>query len=359
MYCDQTIVTVVPAYNEEHHIARVITTMPAFVDHIVVIDDASTDATVDVALATADPRLVLLRHEHNTGVGGAVVDGHHKALELGAEVVCIMAGDGQTDPAYLASLIEPVAEGRCDMAKANRFFSSTSFDGMPRHRIIGNVVLSFLNKLASGYWHIFDPQNGYLAVRREALEAVPLDSLATGYSLENDFLINLNIVGARVADVPVPAVYADERSSIKLRRVAPQMARLLFRGFFRRMVRKYVLWSFSPVALFLFTGLALCLFGLVVGAWATFNTLGEPTASTATVLLSVGPLLAGLNLVISGLMLDIQEGRRLEVQFDLFGGHATRQRMSRHLREQAAVGPSTNGHGRGRPPTAASAESPS
>jgi glycosyltransferase involved in cell wall biosynthesis len=352
MYRDITIATVVPAYNEERHIAQVITTMPAFVDHIIVINDASSDRTSEVARATEDPRLVLIEHTVNTGVGGAVVDGHRRALELGAGIICIMAGDAQTDPAYLESLVEPVADGRCDMAKANRFFSSQSYAGMPRYRVFGNVVLSFLNKLASGFWHIFDPQNGYLAVRREVLEAVPLDSIAKGYSLENDFLINLNILGARVTDVPVPAVYADEQSSIKLRRVVPQMVSLLFRGFFRRIIRKYVLWSFSPVALFLFTGLALCFFGVVVGAWTIAQTLGPPEASTATVLLSVGPLLVGINLLVSALMLDIQEGQKLEVQLDRFGGHASRQRMQNHLQARAAI--QANGDG-GREPADADA----
>lgn len=341
MFREQIVAAVVPAYNEERHIAQVITTMPSFVDYVIVVDDASTDGTAREAASTFDPRLVLVRHERNTGVGGAVVDGHHEALALGADVVCVMAGDGQTDPAYLGSLVEPVVEGVCDMAKANRFFSARSFEGMPRHRVFGNVVLSFLNKMASGYWHIFDPQNGYLAVRREALEAIPLDSIARGYSLENDILINLNIVGARIADVPVPAVYADERSSIKLRRVAPQMASLLFRGFFRRVVRKYVFWSFSPIALFLFAGLSLTLFGAAAGIWVALATLGPETASTATVLLSVGPLLAGINLLVTGLAMDIQEGQRLEVQLDPFGGHATRQRLRRQVHESHLTGVSS------------------
>jgi glycosyltransferase involved in cell wall biosynthesis len=329
MYHGHTLAAVVPAYNEERHIAQVITTMPAFVDHVIVIDDASLDGTSAAAMATGDPRLTLIEHDVNTGVGGAVVDGHHKALELGADIMTVMAGDGQMDPAYLSTLIDPIVDGRCDFAKANRFYSSRSFQGMPRHRVLGNIVLSFLNKLASGYWHIFDPQNGYTAARREALEAIPLDSIAKGYSLENDILINLNVVGARVADVPVPALYAEEKSGIKIRRVVPTMISLLFKGFFRRILRKYVLWSFSPIALFLLTGMALILFGTVVGIWVVAHTLGAPVASTGTVLLSVGPLLAGINLLISGLVLDIQEGRDLEVQLDRFGGHATRQRLRR------------------------------
>lgn len=331
MYKGHSVAVVVPAYNEERHIGQVVTTMPDYVDHVIVIDDASTDATSATARATGDPRLQLIVHESNTGVGGAVVDGHRRAIELGVDIVCIMAGDGQTDPQYLQSLVDPVVDGRCDMAKANRFFSSRSFSGMPRHRVFGNVVLSFVNKLASGYWHVFDPQNGYLAVRREVLEAIPLDRIASGYSLENDFLINLNIVGARVADVPVPALYADERSTIKLRREIPALLSLLTGGFIRRIFRKYVLWSFSPVALFLLTGFFLIVTGLAVGVWVVVHTLGEPVATTGSVLLSVGPLLVGVNLVVSGLVLDIQEGQRLEVQLDPFGGHATREMQRRRL----------------------------
>lgn len=336
MYRDHSVAVVVPAYNEERHIARVIMTMPDFVDHMIVIDDASTDDTAAAARQTRHPCLELISHDKNTGVGGAVVDGHKRAIELGVDIVCIMAGDAQTDPQYLHTLIDPVVDGRCDMAKANRFFSSTSFSGMPRYRVFGNVVLSFANKVASGYWHVFDPQNGYLAVRREVLEAIPLDSIAKGYSLENDFLINLNIVGARVADVPVPALYADERSAIKLRRVIPALLSLLTGGFFRRVFRKYVLWSFSPIALFFFTGLFLVLTGLAVGAWVVVKTLGEPVASTGSVLLAVGPVLVGVQLLVSGLVLDIQEGQRLEVQLDQFGGHATRELLRRRLERMSA-----------------------
>jgi hypothetical protein len=261
-----------------------------------------------------------------------------------------MAGDGQMDPDYLVDLLDPIVDGQCDVAKANRFYSSTSFRGMPRNRVAGNIVLSFLNKLASGYWHIVDPQNGYVALSREALEAIPFDSIAKGYSLENDMLINLNMIEARVADVPVPARYADEESGIKLRRVVPQMMRLLFVGFFRRIIWKYVLWSFSPIALFLFTGMALLLFGAVVGAWTLTQTLGEPVASTGTVLLSVAPLLAGINLVLSGLMLDIHEGRRLEVHIGRFGGRTTRRSVQRRAR---ALGDSPSlGDARDDPPHA-------
>jgi glycosyltransferase involved in cell wall biosynthesis len=334
MYRDHVIAAVVPAHNEQAHIAWVITSMPAYVDHIVVVDDASIDDTSRNARATGDPRLILIRHHCNTGVGGAVVDGHRRALAMGADIAVVMAGDGQMDPEYLPSLLDPIVDGRCDMAKANRFFSSRSFDGMPRYRIAGNVLLSFLNKVASGYWDLFDPQNGYVAIRREALEAISLEGISPGYSLENDVLISLNIVGARVADVPIPARYGTEVSGIRLRRVVPQMTSLLVRGFLRRIVRKYVLWSFSPVALFLFGGMVLAALGSAIGLWATVVSLGPPTASPAAVLAAVAPLLLGINMLMAGLLLDIQEGRRLQVHLDPFGGHITRQRVKRDCAER-------------------------
>src|SRR5262245_365972 len=153
-----------PAYNEQKLISRAIRSVPDFVDHIVVVDDRSTDATSERALATGDPRLKLIRHDVNTGVGGAICDGHNEVLKLGCDVSVVMAGDAQMDPDYLPTLLAPIADGSALFTKANRFFSRDSYRGMPALRIFGNVVLSFMTKLASGYWHLFDPQNGYTAI---------------------------------------------------------------------------------------------------------------------------------------------------------------------------------------------------
>lgn len=310
MYKDQRVAIVVPAYNEERLIGKVISTTPSFVDNIVVIDDGSRDATARQAEQAGDARLRLIVHDHNTGVGGAVVTGHKEALALGADVVCIMSGDAQCDPAYLESLVSPVVEGTCDVAKGNRFYSMDSFRTMPRFRILGNVVMSFLVKFATGYWQIVDPLFGYLAMSRTVLERLPLDRISKGYSLENDTLINLNILGATVIDVPIPALYGDEVSNIKLYRDVPSVTWFLFKGFWRRIFWKYVLWSFSPIALFLFAGISLLAWGTLFGLFIVIQTLGPPVASTGTVLLSVGPLLLGIQLVIFALVLDIQEGSR-------------------------------------------------
>jgi glycosyltransferase involved in cell wall biosynthesis len=306
VYEGQKIAAVVPAYNESRLIGKTITTMPDYVDFIVVVNDCSTDDTSQKARDVGDPRVTVIDHVKNTGVGGSILDGHERALELGADINVVMAGDAQMDPAYLPALLDPICLHGYEFTKANRFFSRSSYAGMPALRVFGSVVLSFASKVASGYWNLFDPQNGYTAVHRNALRRLDLNQVARGYEFENDLLIWLNIVGARAKDVPVPANYGDEVSSMRLTRVAPAIASLLFRGFWRRMLLKHVLASFSPIALLFFTGLGLLLFGFAVGIWVLIETLGPPVASAGSVILCVAPILSGLHMLISAWTLDIQ-----------------------------------------------------
>jgi len=306
MYRGAVVAAVVPAYREEKMIAQVIETMPAFVDHIVIVDDCSPDSTSEVVRAIADPRVTLIRHEENQGVGGAIITAHKAAMELGADVNVVMAGDAQMDPAYLPALLDKVTDDGYGFAKANRFYAPESFEGMPGHRVFGNIVLSFLTKLASGYWNLFDPQNGYTAVRTEVLRRVPLDRVARRYSFENDLLIHLNVLQVPAVDVPIPAVYGDEVSSIKLRRVVPELLKRLTVGFWSRIWYRYVLWSFSPVALLLFVGLALLVLGVAITIWLFFATFGTAIATAGTVMLAALPLMIGTQMLISALQLDIQ-----------------------------------------------------
>jgi glycosyltransferase involved in cell wall biosynthesis len=306
MYNGARIAAVVPAYKEEAMIATVIETMPEIVDHIVIVDDHSPDATSDVVRSIDDPRVTLVRHEVNQGVGGAIVTGHRIALDLGADVNVVMAGDAQMDPAFLPPLLDAVTKQGYGFAKANRFFAPESFHGMPGYRVFGNIVLSFMTKLASGYWHLFDPQNGYTAVRAEVLARVPLDSISKRYSFENDLLIHLNILQVPAVDVPIPAVYGNEVSSIRLSKVVPELLALLTRGFWRRIWYRYVLWSFSPIALLLFLGLILFVAGLGVAIWVCFQIAASVVATAATVMLAALPLIFGSQMLISALQLDIQ-----------------------------------------------------
>jgi glycosyltransferase involved in cell wall biosynthesis len=307
MYKDHTITVVVPAHNESLLIGKTIQTMPEFVDHIIVIDDKSTDDTAAAAESTGDARVVVVRHEVNLGVGGAIMTGHRRALQLGGDIDVVMAGDAQMDPNYLPALLDPIVDDGYGFTKANRFFNMESFHGMPKYRIFGNVVLSFFTKMASGYWHLFDPQNGYTAIRQDVLRRLPLDRIALGYQFENDLLINLSILGVHAKDVPIPAIYGEEVSGIRLSRVIPAISSLLFKGFWKRIWLKYVLWSFSPIALLLFAGIFLTAFGTGVGIFALIYTIGPRTASPGTVLLSFAPWMTGIYMLIQALVLDIQE----------------------------------------------------
>lgn len=306
MYKGATIAAVVPAFKEEGMIAKVIRTMPGFVDHIVIVDDCSPDNTSAAAKSVADPRVTVIRHSENQGVGGAIVTGHRAAMELGSDVNVIMAGDAQMDPVYLPQLLDRVTAEGFGFAKANRFFAVESFAGMPRHRVFGNIVLSFMTKMTSGYWHLFDPQNGYTAIRTEVLSRLPLENISRRYSFENDLLIHLNILQVPAIDVPIPAVYGEEISSIKLRLVVPELMHLLIKGFWRRIWYRYVLWSFSPIALLLVLGLILFGAGLGVAIWVCFQIAGSVVATAATVMLAALPLMIGTQMLISALQLDIQ-----------------------------------------------------
>jgi glycosyltransferase involved in cell wall biosynthesis len=307
VYKGHSVTAVVPAYNEQKLIAKTIATMPDLVDRIIVVDDKSTDSTVAMAESVGDPRVVIVRHDQNRGVGGAILTGHKSALELGGDIDVVMAGDAQMDPDYLPSLLDPIVEEGYGFSKANRFFSRDSFRGMPAHRVVGNILLSFLTKMASGYWHLFDPQNGYTAIRHDVLCRLALDRIAIGYQFENDLLINLSILRVRAKDVPIPAVYGDEVSGMRLSRVIPQIGSLLFVGFWKRIFLKYVLWSFSPIALLLFTGFFLVLWGVAWGVFAVVNALQSHSPSAATSLLSVAPLMTGIYMLVQALVLDIQE----------------------------------------------------
>lgn len=253
MYKDKKIAVVVPAYNEERLIGKVIETMPDFVDHTIVVDDASQDNTVKMVQSyqSKNDKIILIRHKENQGVGGAIISGYKKAVEMGIDVTAVMAGDAQMDPNDLIRIIEPVADGQTDYTKGNRLFRGESWSMIPHYRYFGNSSLSFLTKVASGYWHIADSQSGYTAISINALKRLDLDSIYKRYGMPNDILIKLNINNFRVRDVSVRPVYnIGEKSGIRLWKVSPVITLLLIKGFFRRMVEKYVIRDFHPLVLF-------------------------------------------------------------------------------------------------------------
>lgn len=305
MLKDRRIAVVIPAYREEALVADTIKGVPDFVDHVIVVDDASPDDTSAMASRAADERTEILRHDVNQGVGGAIITGHTRAMALGADIMVVMAGDNQMDPAQMSRLLAPILEDGYGFAKGNRLFSSASVGSMPVHRVVGNMLLTFATKAASGYWNLVDPQNGYTAVTAESLDMIPLEKVSRRYEFENDLLIWLNIANVRAADVNIPARYGSEISNIRLHRVIPRLTWLLFRGFWRRIWYKYVFWSFSPVALLLFVGLVLFVFGTGVGAWVTVVAVQGTTPTAGTTVLSVVPFMTGVILLVQAFVLDI------------------------------------------------------
>jgi glycosyltransferase involved in cell wall biosynthesis len=308
MYKGKTVVVVVPAYNVASHIMQVLKTIPDFVDKIDVVDDCGSDGTSRILAQMSDPRVTIVKHETNQGVGGAMVTGFKRALKDGAQIIVKMDGDGQMDPTYVSALLDPLVEDGYSYAKGNRFLDNTRLKEMPTHRLIGNYGLTFLTKLASGYWHVFDPQNGFVAVKAEALRWIDLDHLAKRYFFENDMLVHLNIFGFRVKDVPIPARYGDEKSSMSIFEVLVTFPIYLWRRFWYRIYQKDVLRDFSPVALFWIFGLLLFSWGFAFGAYTwTKSTLLKQFASTGTVMLSVLPLVLGFELILQAIILEIKE----------------------------------------------------
>lgn len=253
MYKEKSVCVVVPAYNESTQIGKVLSTMPDFVDAIVVVDDASKDDTVDVVRQYQDrtDKIEVIQHETNQGVGAAISAGYILARDKACDVVAVMAGDGQMDPLELGKIIDPVVDGYADYVKGNRLFYGDAWNMIPHYRYLGNSFLSLMTKVASGYWHIADSQSGYTAISLTALKRINLNKIYHDYGMPNDLLIKLNQYDFRVCDVHIKPVYnVGERSGIKLMRVIPRISWLLFKGFWRRLIFKYVIKDFHPLIFF-------------------------------------------------------------------------------------------------------------
>jgi len=300
------VVVVIPAYRVEDSIRRVLLEIPSWVNHIIVVDDASPDSTEDAVRAVGDPRIILLRRDHNGGVGKATLSGFKKAVELEADVVIKMDGDGQMDPSYLGQLIEPLITGEADYVKGNRFRDKRVLSEMPKTRLFGNSCLAFLTKAASGYWDIFDPTNGFIAIRGEVLRRLNLDKLHPRYFFEISMLLALSRIRATVVDVPIPARYGDEKSSLSPTTCLLAFPFYLAKGLISRIFWQYFLVDFNAGTLFLTSGMPLLLWGIGFGvhAWVKSFQTGKVT-STGTVMLSVLPLLMGFHLLVQALVIDV------------------------------------------------------
>ncbi|MCX6065806.1 MAG: glycosyltransferase family 2 protein [Chloroflexi bacterium] len=281
------IVVVIPAYRVEHELGEVLASIPPYVRHIVVVNDASPDRTAEVISVAArqDERIITVSHTKNRGVGGAMISGYKKALELGAQIVVKLDGDGQMSTDNIPRLIAPLIAGQADFTKGNRFRDFRALTQMPFIRRIGNVALSFLAKSATGYWNCFDPTNGFLAMRGEVLEQLPLEHIHKSY----------------------PARYADESSSLSILKVLIEFPPLLMAAFLRRILLHYFLYDFSMGSMYMLVGLPLFLFGLVFGSikWISFASRDIP-APTGTVMLATLTVIIGIQFLLSAISIDLQ-----------------------------------------------------
>jgi glycosyltransferase involved in cell wall biosynthesis len=309
---NRRVAVVVPAHDEEKLVATTLEGIPAFVDRIYVVDDGSRDATVERARGVGDPRVEVIAHDRNRGVGAAIVTGYKRALAEGIDIACVMAADNQMDPADLELLASPVARGELDYAKANRLVTGEAWDLIPRTRYLGNAVLSLLTKVASGYWHVADSQSGYTAIARRTLESLDLDRVYTGYGFPNDLLVHLNVWNARVRDFPSRPVYGvGERSGIRYHKVVPRISWLLVKGFFWRLREKYVIRDFHPLVFFYAFGFLSTLAGLVLGGIEIGYRIAGYQVSVGTVVLIALLLISGSQFTLFAMWFDMETNKDL------------------------------------------------
>ena len=314
MLQSKTVGVVVPAYNEELLIAKTLTTMPDYVDYIVVVNDGSKDRTLEIILELQkkNPRIVLVNHEKNKGLGQSLIDGYVRAREMKIDIVAVMAGDAQMSPLDLKTVCEPILNGEADYVKGNRLLHDQVVKRMPFYRFVGNSGLTLLTKFATGYWHVMDPQCGYTAISAKALSRIPIETMIKGYGYNAHILYMLNLHNFRVRDVEVEPVYGEEKSKIKLRTYIPRVSRLLIGLFFRRLVSKYLVRDFHPLVLFYFWSLFLIV-AMVLPLSIRFVMLYAQEGyapQTTLIILTFVTLMAFFSLFF-GMWMDMEDNRRL------------------------------------------------
>ncbi len=315
MFENKTVAIVVPAHNEEKLILRALETLPDWVDRVFVIDDCSRDKTAEKVRQhmAGDPRVELIQHTKNQGVGGAIATGYKASLEKDCDIAVVMAGDAQMDPNDLEALILPVAEDKADYAKGNRLFTGQAWEIIPRYRYIGNAALSLMTKIASGYWHVADSQCGYTAISREALQKINIDKIYPRYGMPNDLLVKLNVAEQRVCDVQVRPVYnIGEVSGIRVTSIIVSISWLLINRFFARMVNKYIIRDFHPLVFFYIFGLIAFPSGAISGVYLLLYRLLEGPVSVTSALFSAFLVISGLQFLLFAMWFDMESNKHLK-----------------------------------------------
>lgn len=327
------IAAVIPCYKVTAHVLDLIACIGPEVGLIIAVDDACPDGSGRLLEERCtDPRVVVVFHQDNRGVGGAVMTGYRHAIESGADVIVKLDGDGQMDPALLPRFVAPILAGAADYTKGNRFYDLRHISRMPAQRLFGNAVLSFMSKLSSGYWDTFDPTNGYTAISSDMAAMLPLDRISERYFFESDMLFRLGTFRAVVRDVPMDANYGDEVSNLRIGKVLGEFLGKHVRNFGKRVFYNYFLRDVTIASLELVAGVALLLFGLLYGGWHWWQSLASgQTAATGVIMLAAMPVLVGLQLLLAFLAYDIASVPR----------HALGRMQARQARDMPASRPDT------------------
>ena len=300
------IAVVIPAYKVKQFIKQLVLSLPPNIDRIIIVDDKCPESSGEEAERINDSRISVIKHERNMGVGGAVISGYKKAMEAGCDIVVKIDGDGQMDPKYIPALIAPLIKDDADFTKGNRFIDFKALKTMPKIRLFGNSILSFLLKIASGYWHIIDPTNGYTAIHRSVLEKLDLNKISQRYFFESDMLIHLNIINAVVRDVSIPAKYGSEISSLSISKIVFQFPPKLLKGFIKRIFLKYYIYDFNMASVYLMLGLPMFLFGVTYGIIEWIDSIIYGSAKTAgTIMLIALPIIVSFQMLLQAINLDI------------------------------------------------------
>ncbi|NLW84540.1 MAG: glycosyltransferase family 2 protein [Phycisphaerae bacterium] len=302
---------IIPAFRVADTICDVVLSLPGWVETIIVVDDACPAHSGKIAESLHHSKVLVIYHEQNLGVGGAVQTGYRKALEMGCNIMVKVDGDGQMDPRYIPALIAPLVHGEVDYAKGNRFWDFSALRAMPKMRLLGNNFLSFLEKMFSGYWHIMDPTNGFTALHQRAARRLNLNKISKGYFFESDMLLHLNLSGAVVRDVPIPARYGDEISSLSIRKVLIQFPPRLLYGLMKRIFFNYFIYDFNMASVYLVTGIPLFLWGVLFGLYQWIDSVAAGTPKTAgTIMLAALPLILALEMLLQAVNIDIQRSQQ-------------------------------------------------
>ena len=302
------VAVVIPAYKVENLIAAVLQSIPNCVHRIYVIDDCCPNGSGNAAsLISTNVPLTVIRHKENGGVGAAVMTGYLAAINDGAEILVKVDGDGQMDPGLIGNFIAPILSGDADYSKGNRFYDLQNIRSMPPIRILGNALLSFMTKLSSGYWNIFDPTNGFTAIHANVARRIPFQKVSKRYFFETDMLFRLNLLRAVVIDIPMDAKYGDEVSNLKISKIFSEFLGKHFQNLYKRIFYNYFLRDFSLASMELLIGLILFLFGIVYGGfnWYQANEM-QINSATGTVMLAALTTLLGMQLLLGFLAYDIR-----------------------------------------------------